>query len=322
MGNVVAGAIVLRGPKPSRWRLYRTVTGNALHYLFGSALRNWFRNLGSTAPALGSMTLLLFLTGLGGMLGLVASNAAAMESRDAAVLHVYLKDSATQADVDALQARLRSEPSVKSVTFVSKDQALSRAQHRPGLPELASASDGNPFPASLDVQVASVDKVAAVDAFVFNDPIVDQGVGSTSYDPSGYRKLQEILFGLAAGGTALLLLITFIAVTVTANSIKVAIIARADEIGIMQLVGAPRWMVRGPFVIEGALTGVIAGLVAGALALGLTTVAIQGGAATFAQVAPGMTFKVALATALLIVLVGPVLGSASSLTGIRRQLET
>ena len=316
MGNLLVG------PKPSRWRLYRTVTRNALHYLFGSALRNWFRNLGSTAPALGSMTLLLFLTGLGGMLGLVASNAASIESRSAAVLHVYLKDSATQDDIGALQSRLRSETSVKSVTFVSKDEALARAQHRPGLPELASASEGNPFPASLDVQLASVDKVGAIDALVRNDPIVDQGVGSTSYDPNGYRKLQEILFGLVAGGTALLLLITFIAVTVTANSIKVAIVARADEIGIMQLVGAPRWMVRGPFVIEGALTGMIAGVVAGGLALGLASIAIQAGAATFAQVAPGMTFKVALAIALLIVVVGPLLGSASSLTGIRRQLET
>ena len=302
-------------------RLLRVIARNASRYLFGSALRNWLRNFGSTAPALGSMTLLLLLVALGGMAGLVARNAYTAEAKDASVLHIYLSDNATTDEVIALESRLRSQSDVRSVVYVSKEQALARAQHRPGLPDLANAAEENPFPASLDVQVASIDRVSAVDSTMRSQPGVDSSL-PTSYDPGAYRRFQQVLFGAAVVGIAFLVLLTFIAVTVTANSIRAAVLARADEIGIMQLVGAPRWMVRGPFVIEGALTGVAAGFVAGVLAVVVSIVAIRAGATTFAQLAPGLTIQLALATALILVVVGPLLGSVSSLASLRRQMES
>jgi cell division protein FtsX len=91
---------------------------------------------------------------------------------------------------------------------------------------------------------------------------------------------------------------------------------------IMQLVGARRWMVRGPFVIEGALTGAIAGILAGIFTLALGLAVVRLGAANFAQIAPGLTGSVALLTAALVVLTGVALGSGSSLLGLRRHLES
>ena len=315
MGNI------LLGPRPPRWRTVRVVVRNTGRYLVGSAVRNWLRNLGSTAPALGSMTLLLLLLGLGLLGGLVGQRIASTEARDASVLHIYLRDDATPGEVNSLSGELRSSRYVQSVTFVSKDQALARAQSRPGLPELANASESNPFPASLDVRVSSVDQVGAVDALARHDSAVDAGVPS-SYDPTAYRRFQEVMFWVAAVGIAFLLLLAFIAVTVTANSIRSAILSRGDEIGIMQLVGAPLWMVRGPFVIEGAVTGAAAGGLAGILALAVCVLAVQAGASNFAQVAPGLTMQAGLGIALLLLLVGPILGSVSSLGSVRRYLES
>jgi cell division transport system permease protein len=312
---------LLVGPRPPRWRTFRTITRNAGRYLFGSAIRNWARNLGATAPALGSMTLLLLLVGLGLLGGLVGQNIATTEARDASVLHVYLKDEATTDQVDSLTAQLRSNRYVEQVTYVSKQEALARAQNRPGLPQLADAAESNPFPASLDVKISSVDRVAAIDAIVREDLAVDTGVPS-SYDPTAYKRFQQVLFWVAAIGIAFLLLLAFIAVTVTANSIRAAILSRADEIGIMQLVGAPVWMIRGPFVIEGAVTGAVAGGLAAILALAVCVIAVQAGASSFAQVAPGLTLQAGLAIALLLLLVGPLLGSLSSLGSVRRYLES
>ncbi len=314
-------ANVLEGPRTPRLRLIRVIVRNASRYLVGSALRNWLRNFGSTAPALGSMTLLLLLVALGGMAGLVARNAYTAEAKDASVLHVYLSDNASSDQVAALESRLRSRSDVRSVVYVSKEEALARAQHRPGLPDLANAAEENPFPASLDVQVASIDRVSAVDSTIRRQPGIDASL-PTSYDPGAYKRFQQVLFGAAVVGIAFLILLTFIAVTVTANSIRAAVLARRDEIGIMLLVGAPRWMVRGPFVIEGALTGVASGFVAGLLALLVSMVAIQAGATSFAQVAPGLTVQLALATALILVVVGPLLGSLSSLASLRKQMES
>jgi cell division transport system permease protein len=312
---------ILIGPRPPRLRTIKIVVRNAGRYLVGGAVRNWLRNFGSTAPALGSMTLLLLLFGLGLIAAVVGQNIANTEARDASVLHVYLRDDATVSDIDALEARLRGNPNVQTVTYVTKSEALARAQNRPGLPQLADAAESNPFPASLDVKIVSIDRVGAVDASVRHNAAVDTGVPS-SFDPNAYRRFQQVLFWLAAVGIALLVLLAFIAITVTANSVRAAILSRRDEISIMQLVGAPRWMVRGPFVIEGAVTGAAAGALSGGLALVVCIVGVQAGASSFAQVAPGLTLQAGAGIALLLVLVGPLLGSISSLGSVRRHLES
>ncbi len=90
----------------------------------------------------------------------------------------------------------------------------------------------------------------------------------------------------------------------------------------MQLVGAPRWMVRGPFVIEGALTGGLAGLAAGIVTLLVSLALISAGSSSFAQVAPGVTVEVAIVAALLVFVVGIALGSGSSLFSLRKHLES
>jgi cell division protein FtsX len=81
-------------------------------------------------------------------------------------------------------------------------------------------------------------------------------------------------------------------------------------------------MVRGPFVIEGALTGAVAGVVAGIGTLLIGVVAVRLGSANFAQVAPGLTGQVVLLAALLVLLAGVLVGSGSSLLGLRRHLES
>lgn len=312
--------MVLKAPFPRRIIAW-VVVRNASRYLFGSAGRNWLRNLGSTAPALGSITLLLLLSGLVGLVGLAMDSLAQSEARDASLLHVYFRDDAKASQVNALELSLRKDGAVRTVTYVSKAQALARAQGRPGLPSLVQASGSNPFPASLDVQVKDVGQVGGVDALARRSQAVDP-VFPTSYDKNAYARIQKLMIGVAVAGVAFLALLAFIAVTVTGNSIRAAIHSRRDEVSIMQLVGAPRWMVRGPFIIEGALTGGLAGAVAGLVTVILSLAAIQAGAGAFAQVAPGMTIRVALLGAVSLFAAGLVLGSGASLVSLRRHLES
>jgi cell division transport system permease protein len=144
----------------------------------------------------------------------------------------------------------------------------------------------------------------------------------TSYDQGAYQRIQTVLFWVALAGFALLALLGFVAVTVTVNSIRAAIIARRDEVAIMQLVGAPRWMVRGPFVVEGAITGALAGAVAALTTFGLAAAAIRAASASFNQFAPGVTIAFAALAALIVFGTGLGLGSGSSLISIRRHLES
>jgi len=315
----VAGVVVKA--RFRRRRILRVVAANLFRYLFQGAARNWFRNMGSTAPALGSMSLLLLMSGLIGLSGFALYNLEQVEAAQASLLHVYVREGVASADVNALWDRLASDPRVASVNYTTKAQALTRAQHIPGLPQLADASESNPFPASLDVQVKNIDDIASIDSMVRNNVAVDPSY-PTSYDRGAYQRIQAVLFGVAVAGFAFLSLLGFVAVTVTVNSIRAAIHSRRDEVTIMQLVGAPRWMVRGPFVVEGAITGGLAGAAAGLVTFGLAVAGIAAGAGTFTRFAPGVTVTVAVLAALIVFATGLGLGSGSSLVSIRRHLES
>jgi len=303
-----------------RRRLARVVAANLVRCLFRDSARSWGRNFGATAPALGSMTLLLLMAGLVGITGFALHNLEQEQSLQASVLHVYLRDDAADTDIVGLWDQLASDPRIAKVTYMSKDEALARAQSIPGLPELANASESNPFPASLDVQVRNIKDVGAIDAIARKSSIVDP-IYPTSYDRGAYERIQAILFGLAVAGFAFVALLGFVAVTVTMNSIKAAIHSRHDEITIMQLVGAPHWMVRGPFVVEGAITGALAGVVAGGVTFGLAMAGIVGGSSSFTQFAPGVTTAIAAIAAGIVLGAGLALGSGSSLLSLRRHME-
>lgn len=312
--------VVLKAPFPPRRSLLNAVR-NTIRILFAGAARAWARNLGGAAPALGSMALLLLLSGLVGLSAFALQQLAATQASDAAVLHVYLRDDAKPEDVSALRARLSGDARVSGVSYTSKADALQRAQHRPGLPDLAGAAEDNPFPASLDVRLRSVQDVGALAGLVNGGPAVDP-ILPTSYNPNAYQRIQRALTILAVAGAAFLLLVGFVAVSVTANSVRAAIYARREEVSIMQLIGAPRWMVRGPFLVEGALTGGVAGLVAGAVTLGVSLAALAAGASTFAEVAPGITVSVCLLAAGTVLGAGLGLGALASLISVHRQLES
>jgi cell division protein FtsX len=89
----------------------------------------------------------------------------------------------------------------------------------------------------------------------------------------------------------------------------------------MQLVGAPRWMVRTPFMVEGALTGGAAGLAAALVVLLSAVVAAEAGG-QFIQLVPGLGVSTGLVAAAAVLLAGLALGSGSSLISIRRHLES
>jgi cell division transport system permease protein len=296
------------------------VARNVSRYLFRGAVRSWVRNLGATAPALGSMTLLLLLAGLVGLTAFSLQSLAARQASDAAVLHVYLRDDAQAAQLNTLRAKLRSDARVATVGYTSKSAALAQAARRPGLSDLAGASGSNPFPASLDLKLKSIQDVGSVAATVKGQPAVDP-ILSTSYDPGAIGRLQTVITWLGIGSGVFLALLALVAVGVTANSIRAAIHARREEVQIMQLVGAPRWMVRGPFMVEGALTGGVAGFLAALVVLIAAVVGSEAGG-PFTQFVPALNLTTGLVAAAAVLLTGLALGSGSSVISIRRHLES
>jgi len=298
-------------------RRFVALLGNSFRLVVLGGLRSWRRDLRLTAPGLGSMAMLLVLIGVLAMVGLAVANVAAYEASQASVVRVYLASDATDQAVSSLETRLVTDPRIASVTYVSAEQALKEANSRPGLESLGSLSSSNPFPASFDVNVRSVNQVAAVAAGVVGDPAVD-ATYPTSYDPDTYSRLRHLAIIIGAVGAGLLLVFAIVAYAVSANSVRAVAVARKDEVMITRLLGARGWMLRGPFVMEGLMTGALAGALAGAAAGGAWLLASRFAAATYAQVLPGVGLTSMRYVVAAVIVAGILLGALTATLGFRR----
>jgi ABC-type ATPase involved in cell division/cell division protein FtsX len=309
-----------RAPKTSRvplWRRLAALSSNSFELVVWSGLRSWSRDLRLVAPALGSIALLLTLCGTLALIGLGIDRVATQQASQASIVRVYLAQGASDGAVAALKARLLADSRVTSVTNISPEQALAEASSRPGLDGLASLSSANPFPASLDVRVHDVSAVGAVAMSVTGDPAVDPAY-PTSYDPNTYSRLRRFALIAGAIGGGLLLLFGIVAYAVAANSMRGIAAARRQEVVITRLLGARGWMLRGPFVVEGLMTGAVAGALAAAAVTGAWWLAINFESATYAQVLPGVGPASVQYAAAAVIVAGLVLGTLTSMLGFRR----
>lgn len=291
-------------------------SANVGRVVFLSAARNWRRNLLTTSPALATIALLLGATGVLAVLWTAVSNVLATESAAASVLHVYVADGAAPGAEAALEDRLRADPRVRSVSFVSPDQALQRARSRPGLALLVSGDGSDSFPAELDVTVAALGDVAGIADMVSGDPAVDRAF-PTSYDGEAYHRLATLVRYGQAGAAALLALLTAIALAVSGNAVRASLLARREEVAIMWLVGSPGWAMRAPFLVEGSLTGMVAGVIAGGVIAGAIAATAHAQPVLEAQFLPGVTPTFGYALGLVTVFLGAGVGMASTLAGLR-----
>ena len=179
-----------------------------------------------------------------------------------------LKDSATDLDIAILEHKLAQIPQVRSVTYVSKDEALARFRatvKAQGQEDLTQYLDSNPLPASLEVKLVDPHDFGNVIDLLRAEPAVGQ-VQDIENLVSNVLTVTGIL---RTAGAVVLAVIGIIVLFIIVNTIRLAVVARAEEIEIMRLVGASDAFIRWPFVFEGALVGLFgASITMAALAIG------------------------------------------------------
>jgi ABC-type ATPase involved in cell division/cell division protein FtsX len=299
------------------WRRLIAFADNSFRLVVLSGLSSWARDLRLTAPALGSMAMTLVLCGMLALVGISIATVAGQQAGQASIVRVYLASDATPSAIAALETRLRADPRVSTVTEISAEQALQEAQSKPGLGTLAGLTGSNPFSASLDVQVRQVGQVAAIAAEVVGDPAVDASY-PTSYDPDTYNRLRNIALVIGGIGAGLLLLFALVAYAVAANSMRAIAAARHHEVTVTRLLGARGWMVRGPFVTEGLVTGALAGALAASAVLVVWTLAYGLWPHTASLILPGVGPDSVRYVAAALMVVGLALGAVTAMLGFRR----
>jgi cell division transport system permease protein len=234
----------------------------ALRYAFDEAIASLWR--GRRSAFLSATTIAVALFVLGAFL-LVTSNLERLSAEwsRAAELSVYLDEEATPGDREAVERLLAPGPVVASFAFVSKEEALTR--FRETFADIAAASatlGANPLPASYEVRLQASEAARDTVEALATELAASPGVADVRYDRQWLTRLLSVVTAIRGIGLALGAVLTVAAALTVANVVRLALHARRDEIEIMQLVGAPRAFIRGPFVMEGVLQGGLGALVA------------------------------------------------------------
>ena len=218
----------------------------------------------SSAPALAALlTVLLTALVLGVFIPIVqATTGTANEVRSRVVADVYIKDAATKSQQDELKQSLEDTSGVKSAEYISKTEALERAQEKnpKAFKEGAELLGANPLPASFRVTPEDPDKLDSIVATINQSaqPAMDE-VRNREEDTDKILSATGLVKALTAGLAALLV---FASIALIANTIRLSLFARRREVEVMKLVGATNWFIRWPFVIEGVIVGFFGGLLA------------------------------------------------------------
>jgi cell division transport system permease protein len=247
-----------------------------LLFALDSAWQNFWRNAAVSLAAVVSITLILLLAGASLLLGHALGQVLGTYQQRVSVLTVSVADGTPLPAVYDFADQLQSRPGVVSVRFVTKDEELRRFSADPRNQQLLEQLEGNPVPAKLEVRVARLDEIGQVDALARQWPGVDH-TDPTDYQGDFIGNLLRLQAWLTVAGLCLLGVLTVASMVIVMNTIRTAVYHRRQEIEVMRLVGATEWFVRGPFVVEGVMTG----LIAAGLALGVLVAAYRPFVQTF-----------------------------------------
>jgi cell division transport system permease protein len=236
-----------------------------LRLLFSESIRSLAANLSTTIAATMTVLIGMFLLGLFLAIGSWAQDFGDAQKEKLLVKVYFCTEStcekpAKPAEINSVRQSLESNPLVKpgGVTFVSKAEALERMQKR--VPDIVDNLTSNPLPPAFEVQGKDGADVKAIAAALRNPlPPGVEKIGDGEELSNRVISAARILSMAFAIATIVLLISSALLI---ANTIRLSIFSRRREIEVMKLVGATNWFVRGPFMLEGLLCGIVGSIAA------------------------------------------------------------
>ncbi len=299
-----------------------TIISRIFHFGF----KNFWRNGWLTTVTVVIMTLALLVFSWLIFFGVVTGRAAS-SIEDKIDISVYFNTNTPEDEILSIQQSLAGLSQVQRVDYISRDQALATFKQNHAndttISQAINELDSNPLEASLNIKAKNPSQYGAI-ADYLNSSNLSQYIDSVSYsqNQSVIDRLARIVRTVEVGGVAIMIVFALLAGLVVFNTIRLAIYANREEIGVMRLVGASNALVRGPYVVE----GMICGAIAAALALLISAPVLFGINPYLNTFIPGMNlFGYFLSHLVLlfayVLLFGVFLGAFSSFIAVRRYLR-
>jgi cell division transport system permease protein len=226
-------------------------------FFLGEVSRNFTRNTGMQATAVGTVAITIILLGLFLFVRGALTNLGG-KLLDQIEVSVYLRSDVTPAQTAAIARFLKQDPHIASAQFVPKKQGLAELRARTkGAIDTALLTE-NPLPDKFRIKARDPNGVPAVAASVGRL----SGVDNVVYGQKIVQRLLQLGAVLRRIGIGVIVVFFAVAGIIISNTIRLTVYARRREIAIMQLVGATSTYIRLPFICEGLLDGVIGALLA------------------------------------------------------------
>ncbi|TML51605.1 MAG: ABC transporter permease [Actinobacteria bacterium] len=281
--------------------------------LLAEAVRSLGANVSTTVAA--TMTVLIGMFLLGFLIGLATWGfSVSKHYKRELVVKVFFNKDATNKEMNALRARLLTDPRVKSVGVVNPQDALKDVEkHYPVYKTVTLPS--NPLGYAFTVQPKRGEDTEAIAKSLTPKPA---GVSDVNYGKKTAHRLLAVAKWIDIFFIFAVVILLVSSTVLIANTIRLAIFARRREIEVMKLVGATNWFVRGPFMVEGLMTGIAGALGAIILLLLGKLIVLQHINLIKGSDIHAWPFEL---TALIILGVGLLVGAAGSGLTIRRFLQ-
>lgn len=295
---------------------------NSWGFAIKQAFKQVFRNRAMSIASMFSITAMLLILGLFFILVVNINMVSETAKKQFDTIQVYLQDTTTYEQASAMLADLDKTEGVKEATYLSNEEAMAKWKAKWGdNAYLLDGLDKNPLPNSLLVKVTELEAADAVVAKVKTF----QGIEDVKYYKDTVDQLMKITRFIQIGATIVIVFLVIISVVVVSNTIKLTVLAREREISIMKYVGATNWFIRGPFLIEGILIGILSALISvGVISLIYYKISELVGQQLFVMLSTTMVPGAFLVIHLVWVFaaLGVSIGACGSIISMRRFLDT
>ena len=231
---------------------------NSLVYNIKQGFLQIFRNRGMSLASIFSILAMLLILGMFFVITVNINLFTEVVKQDYDQIEVFLLDDTDKAQAEQIMTQIRTHEGVTDVQYRSKAEALEILKERWGESGYLLDSLGkNPLPVSILISVESLDNAGEVAAYAGT---LD-GIEDVQYYQETVEKLTKITNFLQIGALIIMAFLVVVSVVVVSNTVKLTVFARAKEIRIMKYVGATNWFIRGPFLAEGIIIGMLAALI-------------------------------------------------------------
>ena len=230
-----------------------------INYIFKQAFKSMWRNRMMGFASIGSVTAVLVILGFILVVVLNVNNIALVAQETFDQIAVYILDHVEDEQIEEMGKAFTQIEGVMGVAYQTKDYALEKVKEDWGEDAfLLQDLRNNPLPNTYIVQLTDVsmsdEVIAQLETF--------EGVEKVRYYQDAVNTLIRISDFVKKIGTGIIIIILLISIFIISNTIKITVLNRQREIELMQYIGATNGYVRGPFMIEGIMLGLLGALVA------------------------------------------------------------